>query len=48
VIDPEEPAVLAYELREGRYVEVGRASGPTELRLDLPFPVSLTPSALTD
>jgi Uma2 family endonuclease len=48
LIDPEEPSVLAYELREGRYVEAGRASGSTELRLDLPFPVSLTPSALTD
>jgi Uma2 family endonuclease len=47
VIDPEEPSVLALELHEGGYTEVGRASGSTELRLELPFPVSVTPSALT-
>ena len=48
VVDPDEPSVLALELRDGRYVEAGRAVGDDLLRLDLPFPVELTPQALLD
>ena len=25
VVDPEEPSIVAWELRDGRYVEIGRA-----------------------
>ncbi len=48
VVDPDVPSVLALELREGQYVEVGSASGDEVLRLELPFPVELRPSALLD
>ena len=48
VVDPEEPSVLALELRDGRYVEAGRAVGNDVLRLHLPFPVELTPQDLLD
>jgi Uma2 family endonuclease len=46
VVDPEEPSVVVYQLVEGRYVETGRASGSQELRVDTPFPLVITPSAL--
>jgi Uma2 family endonuclease len=46
VIDPNEPSVQAYELRDGRFVDVGSAKGPDTLRLGFPFPVRLTPSEL--
>lgn len=48
VIDPDVPSVRAFELVEGAYVEAGSAQGDEELTLDLPFPVSLTPSQLLD
>jgi hypothetical protein len=37
-----------YDLIEGRYVETGRASGSTPLRVERPFPVVITPSALVN
>jgi Uma2 family endonuclease len=46
VVDPEEPSVVVYELTDGRYVESGRASGSQELRVEAPFPLVITPSAL--
>ena len=48
VVDPDEPSIVVHELVEGRYVEVGRAAGPTELSVALPFPMTITPSALVD
>jgi Uma2 family endonuclease len=46
VVDPDRPAVLAWDLVDGRYQLVGQAEAGRELRLTLPFPVTLTPSAL--
>jgi Uma2 family endonuclease len=46
IIDPDEPSVLALELRDGCYVEAGRVVGDQVLALELPFPVRLCPQAL--
>ena len=48
VVDPEEPSIVVHDLVEGRYAETGRASGATELRVERPFPVTITPSALVN
>lgn len=48
LIDPREPSMVALELRDGAYVEVGRASGEESLRLTLPFPVTVVPARLLD
>ena len=48
IVDPDEPSVVALELRDGKYVEAGRAVGDEVLALDLPFPIELVPQALLD
>ncbi len=48
MVDPAEPSVTALQLRDGRYVEIGRVTGDQVLALDLPFPVRLCPEALLD
>jgi Uma2 family endonuclease len=48
VVDPEEPSIVVHDLLDGCYVETGRASGATELRVERPFPVTITPSALVN
>lgn len=48
VIDPRKPSIMALELRDGAYVEVGRASGEESLTLTLPFPVTVVPARLLD
>ena len=46
IVDPDEVSVTALELRDGRYVEVGRVVGDEVLALDLPFQVRLCARAL--
>jgi Uma2 family endonuclease len=47
LVDPDRPSVTAFDLHhDGRYVEVGTAVGDETLRLDRPYPVSITPAAL--
>ncbi|MGH3464711.1 MAG: Uma2 family endonuclease [Kribbellaceae bacterium] len=46
VVDPDEPAITAWDLADGSYVEVGHASGDKGLELALPFAVTVTPSVL--
>lgn len=46
VIDPDEPAVVVWELRDGRYDEVTRATSDETVTVDQPFPVALTPDLL--
>jgi Uma2 family endonuclease len=48
VVDPLVPSIRCFALRAGRYEEVASASGDETLRLDAPFPVEITPSALAD
>ncbi len=46
VVDPAVPELLVFELRDRHYVQVSHVSGADPLRLDLPWPVTLTPAAL--
>ena len=48
VIDPDEPSLRAWELREGRYVEVSHITGDEPADLALPWPVQIVPSQLVD
>ncbi|TDD65133.1 Uma2 family endonuclease [Jiangella aurantiaca] len=46
VVDPDEPSITAWELREGVYAEAGRATGDEALELTLPYPVRIVPADL--
>jgi Uma2 family endonuclease len=46
VVDPVEPSIVAWDLRDGSYVEVGIAKGDDEYAAALPFPVTVRPSML--
>ncbi|SEE63320.1 Endonuclease, Uma2 family (restriction endonuclease fold) [Jiangella alba] len=46
VVDPDEPSVIAWELRDGAYADAGRASGDDALELTRPYPVRVVPAAL--
>lgn len=48
VIDPAKPSILAWQLQDGAYVEVGRASGEESMSLTQPFPVTVVPARLLD
>ena len=48
VIDPHEPSIIAWELRDGTYEVAGQASGEESVTLTKPFPVTITPSRLLD
>jgi len=47
VVDPDEPSITAWELRDGAYVQAGRAVGGQSLELTAPYPVTIAPAALT-
>jgi Uma2 family endonuclease len=48
IVEPDrnKPELIVFELREGRYQEVARVGGDEAFRAVLPFPVTVTPSAL--
>jgi Uma2 family endonuclease len=48
IVEPDraKPELIVFELRDGRYQEVARVSGDDAFRAVLPFPVTVTPSAL--
>lgn len=46
VVDPEVLSITAWDLREGRYVEVARARGEQEFAVQRPFELSVLPHAL--
>lgn len=48
VIDPEVPSIIAWDLVDGRYVEVGRAEGDSDLALTKPYPIVVNPARLVD
>lgn len=48
VVDPLEFRLIAWELRDGAYVEVADVSGDETWRAILPFEVEIVPSALID
>jgi Uma2 family endonuclease len=48
VVDPDEPSITAWELRDDAYVVAGEASGTESVHLELPFPVTIVPARLLD
>lgn len=44
---PERPELTIFELREGRYQQIGQASGSSAVRVERPFLVELVPADLT-
>lgn len=48
VVDPDEPSLVAWELRGDSYVEVGKVHGDEVLRAELPYPVEVSPVALVE
>lgn len=46
--DPGEPSVIAWELVDGQYAEVGQAVGEERLVVERPFPVEIVPARLLD
>lgn len=48
VLDPVAPSLVAWELREGKYVEVADVAGDQPFHATTPFPISVVPSALVD
>ena len=48
ICDPDEPSVTVLELREGVYVEAGRAVGEQVLTAAAPYAVELVPARLLD
>lgn len=47
VVDPDAPSFVAYELVDGRYVEVAHARGDETAEVAAPFPVRVVPAELT-
>jgi Uma2 family endonuclease len=46
VVDPEVPSLVAWELRDGVYVQVADVSGDDEWTANAPYAVTVVPSAL--
>lgn len=46
MIDPDEPSIVAYDLVDDAYVEVGRAVGAGSVTLAKPFEVTVVPNSL--
>lgn len=47
VVDPVARRLVAWELRDGAYVQVADVSGDEAFAATVPFPVTVTPAALT-
>jgi len=48
VVDPIQPAITAWQLRSGAYVEVGHVQGRDVMSAHEPFPVDVTPAELLE
>jgi len=44
--DPDKPELTVFELHDGRYTQVAQVAGDETFEAALPFPVTVTPSAL--
>jgi Uma2 family endonuclease len=44
--DREQPRLIVFELREGKYEQVAEVTGDEQFRAEHPFPVTIRPSAL--
>ena len=48
IVDPDEPSIRVFELRDGTYAEVAAASDDETLVLSAPYSVTVTPARLLD
>jgi Uma2 family endonuclease len=48
VIDPDEPSLTVWELRDGIYVEVAQVEGEANVTASVPYDVTITPARLVD
>ena len=46
VVDPTEPSITVWELREGVYVEIVRVVGDQQYAVRAPYPVTVSPAPL--
>lgn len=46
VVDPDTPSLIAWELQDGAYVQVAKATGEESVRLTSPFDVTVVPADL--
>jgi Uma2 family endonuclease len=46
VVDPDDPSIIGWDLRDGVYAEIGKASGEDVFTAQLPFGVEVVPAAL--
>lgn len=46
VVDPDEPSIVTYELRDGRYAETGHAAGDEALAITAPVQITINPAGL--
>ncbi len=46
VVDPDEPRLTAWELRDGTYVEIADVAGSEPFHAQRPFPVTIVPDDL--
>jgi Uma2 family endonuclease len=46
VVDPDDPSIIGWDLRDGVYAEIGKASGEDVFSADLPFAVEVVPAEL--
>lgn len=46
VVDPDQPSLIAWDLRDGHYAEVGNVAGASEFTADAPFAVTVVPETL--
>ncbi len=42
--EPENPRLIAFELRDGKYKTVAEVAGDEQFRAELPFPVTIRPA----
>jgi Uma2 family endonuclease len=47
-VDPDEPSLIVWQLRDGEYVEVAHVAGAARVDLDAPYPVTVCPDELVD
>jgi Uma2 family endonuclease len=46
VVDPDDPSIIGWDLRDGVYAEIGKASGEDVFTAKLPFGVEVVPAEL--
>lgn len=46
IVDPDQPSITVLELRDGRYVTVGEATGDQPITVEHPFPATIVPADL--